>query len=338
MKRDGYTLARLVVCSALILLGGCQSWPETSGPPPRLTFEKMTYDFGDVSPNRLNKGQIKFTNTGEGVLKIAKVEHCCSVVAKLAGEKKKYAPGESGAVDIEFTSGSKPIFFKREFTVHSNDRENPQTKLSLQANIVLNLAWEPERLKLFLDEDNAACPEITVRSLDGQAFSVTRFTSTGDCIAADFDPSVKATKFVLKPKADLEKLGTNLKGNITIGVTHSDGNAAIVPFDVMPKYTVTPQVLLLLEPEPGKPTIKKISVLNNYRKDFEIESVSSGKSSNISVKVVDKQKIENGYELDLEMTFEPPDDKGLFMDELSVKIKGAEELPVPCRVWYSKKS
>lgn len=337
MKRDGCTLVCLVACSALILLGGCQLWPENSGPPPKLTFEKLGHDFGQVSPNRLNKTQFKFTNTGEGVLKIAKVEHCCSVVARLAGDKKKYAPGESGAVEVEFTSGSKPILFKRELTVHSNDRENPQIKLGLQADIVLNITWEPARLTLFLDEDNAACPRITISSLDEQPFSVTGFKSTGDCITADFDPSVKATKFVLEPKADTQKLIANLKGNITIGVTHPDGNAAIVPFDVVPKYTVDPQVLLLLEPEPGKPVVKKISVLNNYHKDFEIESVSA-KSSNISVKVVEEQKIDNGYQLDVEMTLQLPEGKGLFMDELSVKIKGGEELVVPCRVWYSKKS
>ena len=337
MKRDYFTSIGLVACCSLIWLGGCKVGPESGGPSPTIKFEQLGHDFGEVSPNTLQKVQIKFTNTGEGVLKITKVAQCCSVAAKLAGGKKKYAPGESGAVEVQFTSGSKPILFKRELVVHSNDRANPEIKLGLQADIVLNITWEPMRLRLLLDEDNAACPKITISSLDERPFSLTGFKSTGDCINADFDPSVKATEFVLEPKVNMQKLSANPKGNFTIGLTHPDGNAAIVLFDVVPKYTVTPQVLLLLEPESGKPVIGKISVLNNYGRDFEIEAVSS-KSSKLSVKIAEQRKIDKGYQLDVEMALQLPEDKNFFMDEFSVKIKGGEELTVPCRVWYSKKS
>ncbi len=40
--------------------------PEPKGPPPKITFEKVLHNFGEVSPNKVNTGEIKFTNTGEG--------------------------------------------------------------------------------------------------------------------------------------------------------------------------------------------------------------------------------------------------------------------------------
>ncbi|UCE47246.1 MAG: DUF1573 domain-containing protein, partial [Phycisphaerales bacterium] len=143
MKRGYYTSASLVLCAALLWLSGCETLFGPSGPPPLLTFGKQEHDFGEISPNKTKKVQFKFTNAGEGVLKIRKVEECCGVVAKLAGGKKKYAPGESGTLEVEFTSGPKPMLFKREFFIHSNDRANPKIRIDLRAKIVLSITWEP---------------------------------------------------------------------------------------------------------------------------------------------------------------------------------------------------
>ena len=256
MKPKYIALVYLVLGCALLWQSGCQEQarvdaePEAleepqkvdsaaaDGPQPKITFETPGINFGEVPPNQLNKGQIKFTNTGAGALKISKVARCCSVVATLAEDKKEYAPGESGAVNVEWRSGSQPINFARELVIHSNDKSNPAAKLKIQANIVLRVTWEPKRLRLFLDEDNGGSQNLTISSLDDQPFSITSFKSTSDCITADFDPSVKATKFVLEPKVDTEKLNDNLKGRIMIGLTHPDGNAAVILFDVLAKYSI----------------------------------------------------------------------------------------------------
>ncbi|UCF14615.1 MAG: DUF1573 domain-containing protein, partial [Phycisphaerales bacterium] len=124
-----------VACYALAWLSGCQEKAQLdtqsaalaaekkasdSYGAPKITFPKLGHDFGVVPPNKLQKADIKFTNTGQGTLKITKVSECCGVDTKLAGEKKlpaEYAPGESGAVHIEWRSGSQPMVFAREFIV-----------------------------------------------------------------------------------------------------------------------------------------------------------------------------------------------------------------------------
>ncbi len=312
--------------------------PEPKGPPAKITFEKVLHDFGKVSPNKVNTGEIKFTNTGEGLLKITKVGKCCGVVAKLDKGKTEYAPGESGAVKIEWKSGSNAQVFKRNLVVHSNDKKNPATTLAIKAEVVLRVAWEPKKLKLLLDEDNAGCPKVTISSLDGQPFSITGFKSTGDCITADFDPSEEATKFVFEPKVNTEKLHKNLKGTINIGLTHPDGNAARIYFNVLPKYTVKPPLLILFNAEPGTPIVRNISVLNNYRKDFEIESVSS-KNDVVGIKVLEQRKLKYGYQLKVEITPPPPTGKSIrFTDVFSLNFKGGEKLPITCNGYYSKKT
>ena len=362
MKRNYLFLAFLVIACVLFLPIGCQEqvgvaeWPETvpaepepadvqpekaqkaeTAPAidkgtPKIVFDKVVHDFGQVGPNTKNAAEFKITNAGDGVLEITKIGQCCGVVTKLS--KEKYAPGESGVLTAEYHASLQPIAIRRELVVHSNDKTRPEFILTLKAEVIPKVACEPKRLKLFLKEENAGCPEITFSSLDEQPFSITAFNSTADCITADIDPSVKATKFVLAPKVDMEILEKNLKGRINISLTHPQCDSLTVLYDVLPKFTVNPPLIIIFNAEPQKPVIKKVSVLNNYSTDFEIESVSS-KDNTIKVKVRNQEKIHNGYQFEVEIT--PPAAKGAtqFTDVLSINIKGEEKLEITCRGFYS---
>jgi len=351
MKCKYFTAVWLTACCAVIWLGGCQNQAKSDAEPamlsaesekpdsiagkPKITFSKLIQDFGEVPPSRLNKGEIKFTNTGDGTLKITKVSRCCGVVTKLAGDKDTYAPGESGAVEIEWTSSSQPMTFTRQFVVHSNDEESPASTLKIQAEVVLRVTWEPKRLRLFLDGSSAESEKFTIKSLDNRPFSVTSFKSTGDCITADFDPSVEATEFVLDPKVDTEKLNKNLKGRITIGLTHPDGNTAIILFDVLPEFTINPPLLIVFNAEPGEPIVRKLSVLNNYKKNFQVDSLSS-QTGDVGIKVLSKRELTYGYQLEVELTPPPAEGKMKFLDELLLTLDNGEKLPIRCNGYYKK--
>jgi hypothetical protein len=307
---------------------------ESDKPSPRITFENVVYDFGEVGPNRRNTGQIKFTNTGEALLKITKVAECCGIVTKL--DKMEYEPGESGTLKVAWNSGPRQSTMRRQLTIHSNDPMTPQTILNLKAKVVLQVDWKPKSLRLFLDEENAGCPKITINSLDNQPFSILGFKSIADCIAADYDSSVEATKFILEPRVNIEAIPKNFKGRININLTHPEGKNVTILFSVLPKYTVRPSTIILWDAEPEKPIVRKVDLLNNYRKDFEIESVSS-KRNIIGIKVLEQRKITNGYQLDVELTPPAIENKTNFKDELSVNIKGGEKLAIRCNGRYSKR-
>ena len=350
MKRKCLTVALAMISCVLFLQTGCQEQakpanealtaqkkpeaiPEPDKPSPRITFENIVYDFGEVGPNRKNTGQIKFTNTGEALLKITKVAKCCGIVTKLG--KMEYGPGESGSLKVEWNSGPWESTIRRKLTIHSNDPKMPQTILTLTAKVVLQVDWKPKSLRLFLDEENAGCPKITINSLDNQPFSILQFKSTADCITADVDSSVEATKFILEPRVNIEAMPKNFKGRININLTHPEGKTATILFSVLPKYTVRPSMIIVWDAQPEKPIVRKVDLLNNYRKDFEIESVTS-KDNIIGIKVLEQRKINNGYQLDVELTPPAVENKTNFKDELFVNIKGGEKLAIRCNGRYSK--
>jgi HEAT repeat protein len=300
----------------------------------KITFEKTTHDFGQISPGSTNSCEFTFTNTGDSLLKIGKIDSPCGcTIPRLS--KKEYAPGESETIKVRYSAGTHPGRVTKRLYVNSNDRARPRITLTIKATIVMKVGFGPKKLELLLKDENAGCPEITLTSLDNQPFAITQFKSTANSITADFEPSVKKTKFVLEPKVDMEQLRKALNGRISISLTHPQCRTVTIPFRTLPRFKITPPSLITLKAESQKPTKRKVRILNNYNEDFEIESASSQKGI---VKVLSQEKTRGGYQFELEIT--PPvveGNKRLFTDVFIVNIKGGEVLKISCRGFYSRK-
>ena len=309
-----------------------EAGPQNDNAAPIITFENIIDDFGQVGVTSSKKvAEFKFTNTGDGLLVIKDVEKCCGVVTKV--DKTEFAPGESGVVKAEFQAFQKPGLYMKNIYVNSNDKTKPRLALTIKAMVVSKVSYSPKRLRLFLEEENAGCPKIVLNSLDNQPFSITGFTSTGESIAADIDSSVEATKFVLSPVVDIEKLNDNPKGRISISLNHPEEKTAQITFDMLPKFSTSPPLIIAFNAVPETKIVRKVSVLNNYGGAFEIESVSS---PNNTIKVLRQEKISAGYQLQVEMTPPASEGKTFFTDVLVVKIKDSDALQVVCRGFYKQ--
>lgn len=306
--------------------------PESDEPAPRITFENLIYDFGEVNPATKIVGEFDFKNTGNAPLKITKIDKCCGAVLKLDKDNKEYAPGESGKLTVEYHSSWRSSTMTRHITVHSNDEENPDVKLTIKAQIVAKVEYEPQRIGLALNSENASCPEITIHCLDNRPFSIKSFSSPGDCITADVNSTIQATKFVLSPRVDIEKLQKHPNGNIEIALTHPSFPRIGISYSTVPKFKLNPPVLIIFGAEPQKPVKRDVWILNNYGEDFEIDSISS---KNNTIKVLNQEEITNGYHIEVEIT--PPaneNEQKLFTDALTIAIKDNEPLEVTCRGFY----
>jgi hypothetical protein len=342
MRKHYIALLIPVVGCILFLQFGCQEHikPEKAETlvqsdkgGPKITFENIINDFGQIGVTSGKKvAEFKFTNTGDGLLKITEVEKCCEVTTVL--DKTEFAPGESGVFKAEFQSNQKPGLMSRILYIRSNDTTKPRIALTIKAIVVSKVSHAPKNLKLFLEEENAGCPKIVLSSIDNQSFSIWRFTSTGDSITADVDGSVEATKFVLSPKVDMEKLNENPKGRIYISLTHPEERAVEILFDMVPKFSISPSSIFIVNAVPQKPIARKVSVVNNYGGAFEIESFSS---QNNTVKILEQETISTGYQLDVEITPPPSEGKTIFTEALMIKIKGGDELVVICQGFYSER-
>lgn len=306
---------------------------EADKPAPRITFEKTVHDFGEVGVATQRTAEFRFTNTGDALLEIQKVQRCCGAVTKLA--KEQYAPGESGVLEVTYAFASKPMTMTKQVQVYSNDPQHQQVSLTIKANVVSRVGCEPENLQLSLRKENGGCGEITLTSLDGRPFSIAGFRSTGNVITAEFDPAAEATVFVLAPKVDMDKAQTHPKGLIDISLTHPEGKYVGLKYELLSEFTVSPPMMVILNAEPEKPIVRKILVLSNYGKAFEIDAVSSQNNA-VAVRVLEQTKITNGYQLDVEITPPPGEGKLKFTDVFFVNIKGAEKLAVACNGYYWK--
>jgi len=324
MERYRLIFAVLIVNCVLLTQLGCMA--------PKITFEKVVHDFGEVGPVRQRTVDFNFTNTGFGFLKIEYVKTCCGVHAELDKNKKLYLPGQSGILLVKYDPRKSIGLDTKTLEVVSNDKTDPNVELTLKANIVQKVAWEPKSLKLFFKGENTSCPKITVSSLDNQPFSIAAFKSSLDCITADVDPSAKTTKFVLEPKVNAEKLRENMRGYIHIILTHPEWETVSIGFDVLTRFIIDPPQIIVLDAEPKEPVKRYLWIRSIYGQDFEVESASS---QNNFIRLLSQKKDGYNYQIELEIT--PPDVEGeqqIFTDVLHINIKEAETIKIPCRGFY----
>ncbi len=302
---------------------------------PKIEFEKVTHNFGDVGPGTQHVCEFRFTNTGDGVLRIGEVTKVCGCTP-FSLDKTEYAPGESGTLRVGYYADLQYGNTKKQLFVLSNDRRNPRIVLNIDARIMTKVNFEPRALRLSLKHQNAGCPHVTLTSLDNQPFSIRSFKSTANFITANYNPSVKATSFVLQPKVDMDKLEQTLNGRIEIELTHPECKIVSIGVHALPRFKVSPRPIVVREVQENNVITRKVRVQNNYKDDFELESVYSTKGT---VKVLSSQKLNDGYELELNIT--PPAQKGRtshFTDTVVLKMKGGGSLEIPCNGFYPRQT
>lgn len=351
MRCNRFNLVTVGICCVLVLVIGCQEQagtgkvsqglPERVKAPevneaaiggPRITFDKVVDDFGEVGPGTRKTGEFKITNSGDKALEITRVDECCGVVTSLS--KKELAPAETGTLTVDYRGSQQSGTVRRQIFVNSNDKTNPRVGLTITVRIVAKVDHEPKSLNLLLKGD-ANCPSITLTSLDDKPFSIKGFKSTGDCITLDVNNVAQATKFVLQPKVDTQKLRKGLNGFLEISLTHPDCDTVTIPFNTLSEFEVNPPLIIVFNAEPKKVVERDLWILSNYSQDFEIESASS---QNNYITVLGREKINKGYQLKLQIT--PPAaeaNQRIFTDVFTVSIKGGEKLTVTCRGFYQRK-
>ena len=300
---------------------------------PMIKFEKTTHDFGDVGPGTKNYCEFRFTNAGNGVLRIGEITQVCGCTP-FALDKKEYAPGEVGILRVGYYADLKYGSVKKQLFVQTNDRQNPMVALDIESRIVSKVDFEPKSLRLSLKHQNAGCPQIVIASLDNQPFSIRSFKSSGNSITVDFNPSVRATSFVLQPRVDMTKLEQSLRGRIDIELTHPECKAISIGIDTLPRYNITPRPIIARDVNVNKVITKKVRIQSNYNDNFELKSVYSKKGT---VNILKSQKIDDGYEL--ELSIKPPAQRkraGVFTDEVVVEVKGQKDIKIPFSGYYPR--
>jgi hypothetical protein len=358
MKINNTVVMILTIACVLSAFTGCQEpqkapetlkkvekitpTPEKPKKTPKIQLEKTVHNFGKMGPGKSKKCNFVFKNVGEGELIIKKIQSTCGCTVPQL-KKKKYAPGESGTIKVTFRAPTHEGSTTKHLYVLSNDPKKPKYQFSVKATVEVKVTFTPRRLNLDLREENAAAPKIILKSKDGQPFAIKSITSSQKTITAEFDPTVKATEFIIEPKVDKEKLQKYNNGNIRIMVTHPGAGVINIAYNAKPPFTLSRPRILIQNAEPQKTVTKDTWIISNYDLPIEIESISS---KNNYMKVISREKRdEKRIKLTIEVT--PPDKpsqkdkakrpKRYFTDNLTIKIKGGYKLVVNCNGWFKTK-
>jgi len=352
MKPNKLFLTVLVMGCILLSQAGCQdqtarprelnpdwfkqqTWavraPSGRIPVPRIVFEKVIHDFGNVGPGTNQLCEFRFTNTGDDILKIGEIDKTCGCTP-FSLDKTEYAPGESGSLKVRYYAESQYGDVTKNLFVHSNDRRRPKVGLTVKARVIMKVLCEPRTLSLSLKYQNAGCPQITLTSIDKQPFSIQSFKSTANCITADYNPLVKATKYVLQPRVNMETLEKTLNGRIEIGLTHPECKMVTINLNAVPRYRINPRSIVVQGARAKQQVVRKVQIINNYKEDFELESALSKKDI---VKVLSHKKFGNGYELELQIT-PPSSEERVFTETFYVNLKDGKKLEIPLSGFYSR--
>jgi hypothetical protein len=187
-------------------------------------------------------------------------------------------------------------------------------------------------MNLSLIAPNGGAAPITVASLDGEKFAVTKFESFGNVISISVDPNKISDKFIFNPVVDVNNLRKNLSSSGLLTITHSKCKEIRIQYSCLREYEASPSVIIIRNAVVGEIQKRTIYITSNYNQPIEIESVSADKGI---IKVINQEKTENRFKFDIEIA--PPLAEGksrVFSDNLRIKIKGKEQIDVACRGFY----
>lgn len=103
---------------------------------PVITWEKSTYDFGDVPQGDKVEHTFKFRNTGAEPLIITNVQVTCGCTTPKGWARDPIAPGQTGEITVAFNSQGKWGKQNKVVTVVSNASNSEGGQISFSANVI----------------------------------------------------------------------------------------------------------------------------------------------------------------------------------------------------------
>jgi hypothetical protein len=112
---------------------------------PEITFEKKTFDFGEITAGDSAICSFSFTNTGDSILKILDMRTTCAcAIANM--EQKTYNPGEKGTIRATFYSTGRKGKISKSVFITTNIKENRVVRLAITGHVKKTWRCEPEKI------------------------------------------------------------------------------------------------------------------------------------------------------------------------------------------------
>jgi hypothetical protein len=107
-----------------------------AGPAPKITFDRVRHNFGNIYHAERVTHEFTFTNTGQQDLLVTGVKASCGCTQPTY-PTEPIAPGEQGAISVLYNSVGKQGTQKADIRVKTNDPENPEVVLYLSGRVLV---------------------------------------------------------------------------------------------------------------------------------------------------------------------------------------------------------
>lgn len=259
---------------------------EASFDGPRLVFEGVKYDFGEVDPGKLIH-EFKFKNAGNKTLEIQRVQPGCGcTVSQVTVEGKqssvtpyKVEPGQSGSIRAELDASRFKGSISKGITVVSTDPVTPNVNLLMTATVKVELMVYPQPNVVWprLTVDTLTNATVEIRSQLPAPLVVEKIESSVPWLEAKVvssDAKVAKIEIATKPPLPMGqnygiiKAHTSYEKYKTVQITVDAGVPATI--------TVVPSRLFFLASRAKGPVDISLLVMRNDGKDFQITDVDVG--------------------------------------------------------------
>jgi hypothetical protein len=121
----------------LLLLAACGDG--SRGPRMDLDLGGPALDFGAMRPNEVRRRTVAFRNAGDAPLVLSGAETTCACArASIVGERREYAPGDAGSLEVVFTAPAAAGALEKRFSVRTNEPEGVRSWV-VRADVALGL-------------------------------------------------------------------------------------------------------------------------------------------------------------------------------------------------------
>ena len=264
-----------------------------------LVFASTTEETGTIYDNETPKLQFRFKNMGSGPATIESIKPACGCTA-VELEKKTYAPGESGVIEVVFDPKGKQGAIARNIQVYTDQENKPNLLLVVRSFVKPLLVIEPYQVAFSpIEKGSSSTRDIHIKGRF-EDFEVTRVTTN--------DPGVFGIELINNGKV-VE--GEDTLYDWIIRVTISE-NAKPESYrtelsvrtndESKPIFTVpvVARVLGDLQMTPIRMTLGRLVVGDTFTNEIHVRT-KTGKAFEI------KSASSNTIAIDAEYTFEPVD-------------------------------
>lgn len=215
---------------------------------PKLQFDRMIYDFGKTQYVDSVSGVFKFTNVGDGVLKLeAPKPSCGCTLAELKPDTLK--PGETGELPFTLHLGQARAQFDKRIAVKSNDPQTPLVSLTIKADYTPLYEVIPMTLAPKLEFGvNDTALVTTISRTDGKPLGLGKIIASKPWITATLEPGGEADASKANIRVAVQREGSPRRFNEFVHVyttekTNSPVSSIYVYGQMMGEVTLSPEAL-----------------------------------------------------------------------------------------------